>query len=108
MPQEVDVLKISNDDAAFILGKSGRTKEKIARVSGAELDLFEQSLTLEIRGSEAERRRAKKCAHAPPPPPSPFSRTSQEDPPPPAGTSSASWRSASAPSPSTTTARTTT
>ncbi|EOD03939.1 hypothetical protein EMIHUDRAFT_108051 [Emiliania huxleyi CCMP1516] len=60
MPQEVDVLKISNDDAAFILGKSGRTKEKIARVSGAELDLFEQSLTLEIRGSEAERRRAKK------------------------------------------------
>jgi len=60
MPQEVDVLKISNDDAAFILGKSGRTKEKIARVSGAELDLFEQSLTLEIRGSDAERRRAKK------------------------------------------------
>jgi len=57
---EVDVLKITNEDAAFILGKGGRTKEKIARVSGADLDLFEHSLTLEIRGSEAERGRAKK------------------------------------------------
>ena len=60
---EVDTLKISNDDAAFILGKNGKTKEKIARVSGADLDLFEQSLTLEIRGTDAERRRAKKYAH---------------------------------------------
>jgi rRNA processing protein Krr1/Pno1 len=57
---EVDVLNISNDDAAFILGKNGKTKEKIARVSGADLDLYEQNLTLEIRGSDAERRRAKK------------------------------------------------
>lgn len=57
---EVDTLKISNDDAAFILGKNGKTKEKIARVSGADLDLFEHSLTLEIRGTDEERRRAKK------------------------------------------------
>ena len=79
---EVDVLKITNEDAAFILGKGGRTstrrasvsfvqcsnypypsvvaEEKIARVSGADLDLFEHSLTLEIRGTEAERSRAKK------------------------------------------------
>lgn len=57
---EVDVLKISNDDAAFILGKNGKTKEKIARVSGAEIDLFEHSLTLEIRGEDAARGRAKK------------------------------------------------
>ena len=57
---EVDVLKISNDDAAFILGKNGKTKEKIARVSGAEIDLFEHSLTLEIRGDDAARGRAKK------------------------------------------------
>jgi len=57
---EVDVLKITNEDAAFILGKGGRTKEKIARVSGADLDLFEHSLTLEIRGTEDERNRAKK------------------------------------------------
>ena len=35
-------------------------EEKIARVSGADLDLFEHSLTLEIRGSEDERNRAKK------------------------------------------------
>lgn len=54
------MLKISNEDAAFVLGKNGKTKEKIARVSGAELDLFEHSLTLEIRGSDDERKRAKK------------------------------------------------
>ena len=35
-------------------------EEKIARVSGAELDLFEHSLTLEIRGTDEERGRAKK------------------------------------------------
>lgn len=58
---EVDVLKITNDDAAFVLGKNGKTKEKIARVSGAELDLFEHSLMLEIRGTDEERKRAKKC-----------------------------------------------
>jgi len=57
---EVDVLKITNDDAAFVLGKNGKTKEKIARVSGADIDLFEQSLTLEIRGSDDARARAKK------------------------------------------------
>ena len=57
---EVDVLKITNEDAAFVLGKNGKTKEKIARVSGADLDLYEQSLTLEIRGSDAARGRAKK------------------------------------------------
>ena len=59
---EVDVLKISNEDAAFVLGKNGKTKEKIARVSGADLDLYEHSLTLEIRGTDDERKRAKKCA----------------------------------------------
>lgn len=60
MPEHVDVLKITNDDAAFVLGKNGKTKEKIARVSGAELDLFEQQLKLEIRGTEEERKKAKK------------------------------------------------
>ena len=49
------MLKITNEDAAFVLGKNGKTKEKIARVSGADLDLYEQSLTLEIRGSDAAR-----------------------------------------------------
>ena len=27
-------MKITDDDAAFILGKGGRTKEKISKVSG--------------------------------------------------------------------------
>ena len=40
-------------------------EEKIARVSGAELDLFEHALTLEIRGTDDERKRAKKKAAAP-------------------------------------------
>ncbi|CAE7037837.1 FUBP3 [Symbiodinium natans] len=58
----VDTMKITDDDAAFILGKGGKTKEKIARVSGAEIELFERDLVLEIRGSKKERRRAKKYA----------------------------------------------
>ncbi|CAE7922971.1 unnamed protein product, partial [Symbiodinium necroappetens] len=58
----VDTMKITDDDAAFILGKGGKTKEKIARVSNAEIELFERDLVLEIRGSKKERRRAKKYA----------------------------------------------
>eukprot|EP00913_Durusdinium_trenchii_P023992 g22533.t1 len=58
----VDSMKITDDDAAFILGKGGKTKEKIARVSGAEIELFERDLVLEIRGSKLQRRRAKKYA----------------------------------------------
>eukprot|EP00439_Symbiodinium_sp_Y106_P052659 s3420_g7.t1 len=56
----VDTMKITDDDAAFILGKGGRTKEKISKVSGAEIELFERDLILEIRGSKLCRRRAKK------------------------------------------------
>ncbi|CAJ1426831.1 unnamed protein product [Effrenium voratum] len=55
-------MKITDDDAAFILGKGGKTKEKIARVSEAEIELFERDLVLEIRGSKMQRRRAKKYA----------------------------------------------
>jgi len=58
----VDTMKITDDDAAFILGKGGKTKDKVARVSGAELELFERDLVLEVRGSKAQRRRAKKYA----------------------------------------------
>ena len=40
---------------------SGRkTKHKIAKVSKAELELYERDLTLEIRGSEKQRRAARK------------------------------------------------
>ncbi|CAJ1380430.1 unnamed protein product, partial [Effrenium voratum] len=56
----VDTMKITDDDAAFILGKGGKTKEKIARVSGAEIELFERDLVLEIRGPKIKRKRAKK------------------------------------------------
>jgi len=56
----VDSLKITDDDAAFILGKGGKTKDKIARVSEAEIELFERDLVLEIRGSKMQRRRGKK------------------------------------------------
>eukprot|EP00448_Togula_jolla_P013969 CAMPEP_0170578654 /NCGR_PEP_ID=MMETSP0224-20130122/5570_1 /TAXON_ID=285029 /ORGANISM="Togula jolla, Strain CCCM 725" /LENGTH=655 /DNA_ID=CAMNT_0010901635 /DNA_START=68 /DNA_END=2036 /DNA_ORIENTATION=+ len=56
----VDTIKISDDDAAFILGKGGKTKDKISRVSEAEIELFERDLVLEIRGSKLQRRRAKK------------------------------------------------
>ncbi|CAE7691394.1 trmA, partial [Symbiodinium pilosum] len=56
----VDTLKITDDDAAFILGKGGKTKEKIAKVAEAEIELFERDLILEIRGSKLQRKRAKK------------------------------------------------
>merc|ERR1719414_1566815 len=58
----VDTMKITDDDAAFILGKGGKTKEKISRVSEAEIELFERDLILEIRGSKLQRRRARKYA----------------------------------------------
>jgi len=58
----VDTMKITDDDAAFILGKGGKTKEKISRVAEAEIELFERDLVLEIRGSKLQRRRAKKYA----------------------------------------------
>ena len=56
----VDTMKITDDDAAFILGKGGKTKEKISRVAEADIELFERDLILEIRGSKLQRRRAKK------------------------------------------------
>eukprot|EP00929_Paragymnodinium_shiwhaense_P088678 TRINITY_DN489_c0_g2_i1.p1 TRINITY_DN489_c0_g2~~TRINITY_DN489_c0_g2_i1.p1 ORF type:complete len:593 (+),score=131.12 TRINITY_DN489_c0_g2_i1:75-1853(+) len=58
----VDTIKITDDDAAFILGKGGKTKEKISRVSECEIELFERDLVLEFRGSKMQRRRAKKYA----------------------------------------------
>ena len=48
----VETIKLTDGDAAFILGKGGKTKHKIATVAGADIELFERDLTLEIRGSE--------------------------------------------------------
>lgn len=56
----MDTMKITDDDAAFVLGKGGKTKEKIAKVSEAEIELFERDLVLEIRGTKMQRRRARK------------------------------------------------
>merc|ERR1719188_1581063 len=58
----VESMKITDDDAAFILGKGGKTKMKVARVADCEIELFERDLILEFRGSKMQRRRAKKYA----------------------------------------------
>lgn len=55
-----DVLKVSEDDAAFILGRGGKTKHKIARVSGAQLELHERNSTVEIYGDDESRQKARK------------------------------------------------
>ena len=52
-------MSIGKEDAAFVLGRGGSTKKKIARVCGAELDLNENDLALEIYGTESQRSRAK-------------------------------------------------
>ncbi|KAJ1640623.1 hypothetical protein T492DRAFT_1138754 [Pavlovales sp. CCMP2436] len=58
------VIEVSDDDAAFILGKGGKTKEKLARVSGARIELYERSRTLEIMGPPEARARARKYVEA--------------------------------------------
>lgn len=60
-----DTRKISKDEAAFILGSQGRTKNKLANVSGAQIDLVELktdkgSSLLEIRGDAKQRDHAMK------------------------------------------------
>ena len=36
-------MQLTDMDSAFILGKGGKTKQKIARVSGASLELHEHN-----------------------------------------------------------------
>lgn len=50
---------MQNDDAAFILGRGGATKQKIARVCGADLDLDERDNKITIRGTRSQRKQAK-------------------------------------------------
>ena len=52
------VIDIAKDDAAFVLGRGGATKRKIARVSGADIELDEHALTITLNGTE------KQCNHA--------------------------------------------
>eukprot|EP00434_Breviolum_minutum_P023032 symbB.v1.2.020322.t1/scaffold1699.1/size108456/7 len=60
----VDSMKISADDAAALtFGAGGRTVERIQRVSEAEVELLDKELILEVRGTDKQRRRAKKYAN---------------------------------------------
>ena len=63
---DADILKISDEDAAFVLGKGGNTKRKIARVAGAKLEIIDmksdpgmKGAEIEITGTDAARARAK-------------------------------------------------
>lgn len=51
-------IQLENDDIAFVLGKRGHTKSKLARVSGARLDIDEVNMRLTIEGDEVVRGRA--------------------------------------------------
>jgi len=56
--QSLDVVSITDEDAAFLMGPGGKTKKKIAAVSGAAMDL--KANRLEIVGTNEERARARK------------------------------------------------
>eukprot|EP00933_Yihiella_yeosuensis_P015131 TRINITY_DN13306_c1_g4_i1.p1 TRINITY_DN13306_c1_g4~~TRINITY_DN13306_c1_g4_i1.p1 ORF type:complete len:681 (+),score=118.37 TRINITY_DN13306_c1_g4_i1:112-2154(+) len=59
----VDTMKLTSQDAAALtFGAGGRTTERIARVSEAEVELLDNQLVLEIKGNSVQRRRAKKYA----------------------------------------------
>eukprot|EP00921_Rhytidocystis_pertsovi_P015231 GHVQ01024299.1.p1 GENE.GHVQ01024299.1~~GHVQ01024299.1.p1 ORF type:complete len:952 (+),score=177.81 GHVQ01024299.1:89-2944(+) len=68
LPSNVLKMKVCDEDAAFILGKNGKTKVKIARVSRARLELHDEKSTeeggkkegleLTITGGDAEKERA--------------------------------------------------
>ena len=47
-------------DVGFLLGKGGRTKEKLARVSGCQIEIREKQNVVEVYGSAQNRRRAEK------------------------------------------------
>ena len=46
-----DVMDIDKEDAAFVLGRGGSTKRKIARVSATDIELDEHALTITMYGS---------------------------------------------------------
>jgi len=51
-------IDVEREDAAFILGRGGSTKKKIARVAGADIDLEERDSTITLRGTEKQCDRA--------------------------------------------------
>lgn len=56
--ESTEVMDIIEIDAAFLMGPGGRTKRKVANVSGADIDL--KSNQLEITGTPMERAKANK------------------------------------------------
>jgi hypothetical protein len=52
-------MAVDSNDAAFILGKGGATKMKIARVCGADLDLNERENKITIYGNRKQRKAAR-------------------------------------------------
>lgn len=58
-----ETIEVSEADAAFVLGRGGNTKRKLARVSGAKLELHDSksggTSVLEISGDDSSRQRAK-------------------------------------------------
>lgn len=50
-------LKLENDDIAFVLGKQGVTKQKLAKVSDVRLDIDEKAYTLTITSPSLDKRR---------------------------------------------------
>mmetsp|Transcript_71435 Transcript_71435/g.231103 ORF Transcript_71435/g.231103 Transcript_71435/m.231103 type:complete len:571 (+) Transcript_71435:62-1774(+) len=59
---DTETLEITEDDAAFIMGKGGKTKAKLMRVSQCEIDLLAGELVLEFTGTSQQRRRAMRYA----------------------------------------------
>ena len=55
----VEIMKIDNDSAAFVLGRGGSTKRKIERVSETKMDLDERAGAIEIFGTDKQRQRAR-------------------------------------------------
>ena len=51
------VIQIADKDAAFILGRGGATKRKLASVSGASIELNESNSTIEVRGDPVAKQR---------------------------------------------------
>jgi polyribonucleotide nucleotidyltransferase len=55
----VEIMEIDTAAAAFVLGRGGSTKRKIERVSECRLDLDERRGTIEMRGTNTQRRNAR-------------------------------------------------
>jgi len=59
MGDDLEIMEIETAAAAFVLGRGGSTKRKIERVSETRMDLDERRGTIEIRGTPAQRQKAR-------------------------------------------------